>query len=95
VFDNTISNLEGGMRTSAAKQTVIAHNLANANTPGYEPMDFDEELGKAVKRQDSKKVILEEEMARLSENSVRYSAYVKLLTQKFSILRSVVTQGRK
>ncbi len=95
MFDNTISNLEGGLRKSAAKQAVTAQNISNAETPGYAPLDFDEELGKAVKRQGNKKVILEEEMSNLSQNSVRYSAYVKLLTQKFNILRSVVTQGRK
>ena len=95
MFDNTFLHLEKGMKTAAAKQSVISHNIANANTPDYEAMEFDEELGKAVKRTDKKNVIMEEEMASLSENSIRYSAYVKLLTSKLNILRTIATQGRR
>lgn len=95
IFDETFKNLEQSMKAAAAKQSVIAHNIANANVPGYEPMDFDEELGMAVKRIGEKKVILEKEIAKMSDNSLRYSAYVKLLTQKLGILRTIVTQGRK
>jgi len=95
MFDQTFLNLEKTMKVSSARQSVIAHNLANANTPGYEPMDFDAELGKAVKRQDKKRVIIEEEMAALTDNSIKYSSYVKLLTSKMNILRTIATQGRK
>jgi flagellar basal-body rod protein FlgB len=95
IFDPTFNNLEKAMKVSATKQSVIAHNIANANTPGYEPLDFDAELGKAIKRQDKKKVMIEEEMAALSENSVRYSAYVKLISSKMNVLRTIATQGRK
>lgn len=95
MFDYAYLSIEKGMKESAEKQAVHAHNLANANTPGYVPMDFDEELGKAVKRQDSKKVVIEDEMSKLSENSMKYSAYVKLLTSKINILRTVATQGRR
>lgn len=95
MFDYAYISLENGMKEASEKQAVHAHNLANANTPGYVPMDFDEELGKAVKRQDGKKVIIEDEMAKLSENSIKYSAYVKLLSQKINILRTIATQGRR
>jgi len=95
IFDPTFSNLEGAMRVASAKQAVIAHNLANAQTPDYEPLEFSEELNRAIKRKDRKKVVIEEEMAALSENSVRYSSYVKLLSQKIGILRTIVTQGRR
>ncbi len=95
MFDETFTHLERGLKASAAKQSVIAHNIANANTPGYEPLEFDAELNKAVKRQDKKKVVLEEEMAALSDNSIRYSAMSKLMTSKLNIWRTVATQGRK
>ncbi len=94
MFDYAHLSLEEGMRKAAEKQAIYSHNLANANTPGFQPMDFDEELGKAVKRVE-KKVIIEEEMAKLSENSNRYSAYVKLMSQKMNILKNIVSQGRK
>ena len=83
------------MQISAKKQEVIAHNIANANTPGYEALTFDEQLMKAVKRMDNQQVVLEDELAALTENSTRYSAYVKLITSKISILRSIATQGRR
>ncbi len=95
MFDYAYISLEKGMKEAAEKQAVHAHNLANVDTPGYVPMEFDEELGKAIQRQDQKKVVVEEEMAKLSENSMKYSAYVKLLTQKINILRTIATQGRR
>ena len=95
MFDNTFDNLERAMNVSTKVQAVIAHNIANANTPGYVAMDFDEVLGMAVKRADKKGVVIEEEMASLAENSVKYSAYVKLISSKLTTLRTIATQGRK
>ena len=95
IFDDTFFNLQKAMHVATKRQTVIAQNIANADTPGYEALEFDEVLDKAVKRADRKKVVLEEEMASLSDNSVKYSAYVKLLSTKISILRTVATQGKK
>jgi len=95
IFDPTFSNLQRAMDVATKTQAVIAHNIANANTPGYEAMDFDEVLGRAIKRAEGKGVVIEEEMAALTENSIRYSAYVKILSSKTSALRSIATQGRK
>ncbi|MBN2058465.1 MAG: hypothetical protein JW782_06700 [Candidatus Saganbacteria bacterium] len=95
IFDAQFGNLERAMEIAARRQEVISHNLSNANTPGFEPMDFDEELMRAVKRQDSRSVNIEEEMAAMTENSIKYSAYVKLLSSKINILRTVATQGRR
>jgi len=94
IFDPTFTHLEQAMKASALRQAVISHNIANANTPGFEPMDFNEELGRAVKRQD-KKVVIEEEMAALADNSVKYSSYVKLISTKLNIIRTIATQGRR
>jgi len=95
IFDPTFKHLESAMKVSAAKQAVISHNIANANNPEYEALEFDEELGKAVNRLDNKKVVMEDEMAALSENSVRYSSYVKLMSSKLGVLRNIASQGRK
>ncbi|MBI5700660.1 hypothetical protein HZC34_02280 [Candidatus Saganbacteria bacterium] len=95
MFDDAYLGLETAMKKSAEIQAVHAHNLANINTPGFEPLEFNSELGRAQKRLDGKKVNLEEEMSKLSENSTKYSAYVKLLTQKINIIKSIASQGRK
>ena len=95
IFDRPFDRLERGMEIATRRQEVISHNIANANTPGYEPLSFDEQLMAAVKRQDKRSVVMEEELAALTENSVKYSAYVKLLSSKINVLRTIVTQGRR
>ncbi len=95
IFDPTFDNLTRAVDISSQIQATHAHNVANSNTPGYEAMEFDEALGKAVKRADKKEVVLEEEVAAMTENSIKYSAYIKFLSTKLNTLRSIVTQGRK
>ena len=94
IFDDTFVRLQESIDRATKKQAVIAQNIANINNPSYEPLEFDDALNKAVKRAD-KKIIIEEEMAALSKNSIEHSAYVKLLASKISVIRTVVTQGRK
>ena len=95
VFDVTFQKLEGGIEKTTKIQSIISHNIANANNPEFEPLEFDEVLNKAVKRADRKKVVLEEEMADLSKNSLRHSAYIKLLASKINVMKTVATMGRK
>lgn len=95
LFDESFETLVKAMSIASQKQAVIAHNIANAKTPGYVAMTFDEQLMKAVQRQDNKEVVLEEELSSLTKNSTKYSAYVKLMTSKMNVLKSIATQGRK
>ncbi|MBU0629358.1 MAG: flagellar basal body protein [Candidatus Margulisbacteria bacterium] len=95
VFDHALSQLERSMTISTKRQAVIAQNIANAKTAGYEAMEFDEQLMKAVKRQENKDVILEDELSALTDNSVKYSSYVRLMSSKIAILKSIASQGRK
>jgi len=95
IFDNTFENLHQAMSIATKRQEILSHNIANIDTPGFEPLDFDEVLGKAVKRAQGGPVVLEEELAALTENSVRYSAYVKLISSKINVMRAVATQGRR
>jgi len=41
LFDVTQISLESAIRGSAARQTALASNVANANTPGYQRQDVD------------------------------------------------------
>jgi len=95
IFDSTFARLESSVHKTTRTQSIIAHNIANANNPDYEALEFDEVLNRTVKRVDRKRVILEEEMADLSSNSLRHSAYVKLLASKINVMRAVATMGRK
>jgi len=94
IFDGEISKLEGALDRSSKVQDVISHNIANANTPGFVAMKFDDVLGKAVERMDNPKVNLEQELAALSENGLAYSSYTKMLITKLNTLRTVVKMGK-
>ncbi|MFA5875414.1 MAG: flagellar basal body protein [Candidatus Margulisiibacteriota bacterium] len=95
IFDPTFDRVQHAMEMATQRQAVIAHNIANADTPGYQAMKFDDELQQAVKRLENPSVNIEEEMASLTDNSLRYSSYVKLLSTKLNILKTIASQGRK
>jgi len=56
IFDNTQMGLERALSGAAARQTAIATNLANVNTPGYRRQDvnFEDALKAAFKSGDSR-----------------------------------------
>ena len=93
MFDETFGSLEQAMRIETLKQAITAQNIANAKTPDYVPLVFDEELQKAIKRTDRKSVVLEEELANLTKN--KYSEYVKLMASKINVIKTIATQGRR
>ena len=53
--DNLVNLLESGIRAESVRQSVIANNLANMNTPGYRRFDikFEELLAKAIESGES------------------------------------------
>ena len=95
IFDKSFDDLEKAIRIAAKRQAIIAHNISNADTPGYEALEFDEILGEAVVRQDAKNVVLDKEITELSKNAMKYSSYVKLMSSKLGILRTIATQGKR
>ncbi|NQU16931.1 MAG: hypothetical protein HQ564_02600 [Candidatus Saganbacteria bacterium] len=95
IFDKSFDDLEKAIRVSARRQAVIAHNIANANTPGYKPLEFNEVLERAVESENNKKVVLEKELSDLSKNSLKYSSYIKIMSSKLGILRTIATQGKR
>lgn len=55
LFNKTMSVLEQGLSAASLRNTVIANNLANVETPGYKRSDvvFEEELRKALSQNNS------------------------------------------
>ena len=41
LFDTTLGNLQSSLNIRLAKQTVLAGNLANVDTPGFRPRELD------------------------------------------------------
>ena len=100
------------------RQSVIAGNLANLDTPGYRAKDvnFTEELSAQVDAggqetttmsfsaetvtaddevpdQDGNTVSLEGEMAKMSNNLLRYRSIAELLSRRIGMLRYAATDG--
>jgi flagellar basal body rod protein FlgB len=95
IFAESFGSLERAMQIATQRQAVIAQNIANAKTPGYKALTFDEQLMRAVERRDNQNVVMEDELAALTANSVKYSACTKLLTAKIGVIKTIVTQGRR
>jgi flagellar basal-body rod protein FlgB len=55
LFDNTELGLQAAIRGADVRQTVLAQNLANANTPGYvrKDVDFQSTLAAALQQGES------------------------------------------
>lgn len=60
LFDTTQIALEVAMRGTSLRQTAIAENIANVNTPGYRRRDvsFEDNLGAALRADDRRAVSL-------------------------------------
>lgn len=94
VFDPSFNRLTEAMENAMMRQAITAQNIANANTPGYEALAFDEELKKAVKRQ-NKKVDLDTEYAQMGKIATDHTVLVNLYNKKLNVLKVIASQGRR
>ena len=96
MLDETTRFAAKKMQAAAYKQSIHAYNIANATTPHFKPIRFDEELAEAEKSYgEGEEFNLEQEMHLMNENRLEYSAYVKILTSKFGIYRKVASNGKQ
>lgn len=119
--------LVSAMQVAEMNHRVLANNVANADTPHFNPkhVDFQKTLREQVEghrrialrttqprhvdlaaprphferlamlsKNDYNKVDLEEEMARLSENSGRFNTYATLLTKRFERVKGMLSNLR-
>ena len=124
---DTISLLQDAMKTASMHHRVIANNIANVDTPHFNPveLDFQETLRAVIEgrdrislrrthprhldatrhlvrfdrlashsKNDYNKVDMEHEMAKLDENTSRYTTYGSLLAQKLYQTRNMFTNMR-
>jgi len=94
VFDQTSQVLANSISDAAERQAIYAYNIANASVPGFRPKKFQKDLEEANKRYDNEELNLEEEIAKMTENRLRHSAYTKLLAAKIQIAKKVMTLGK-
>lgn len=98
LYDDTMLRLEGEIKKSIRKQAIYAHNVANAEVPGYKPIRFEEELKELEQRpgftKDKDKVIIEEEMAKMTKNRMKHQTFLRLYNLKLEVMRKIVNQGK-
>ncbi len=130
--DSEINRMERFLDGASRRQSLIASNLSNIDTPGYKTVDvdFEGELKGALSNQaaaaqvtndrhmsvsldgggnvpgrvkevqgltlrnDLNNVNVDREMARMSMNSMMFSAIAQLMIKKMNMVKSAILEGR-
>jgi len=98
LFDDTALRLEDAIYEMNKRQNAAAYNIANASTPGFKPIRFQDEIKEAIRLygDDSmlKDVNVDDEMVKSTKIRLKHSAYIRLLSTKMGITKKVVTLGK-
>mgnify|MGYP002000934323 CR=1 FL=1 len=98
LFDDTSVRLEKAIYEMNHRQNAAAYNIANASTPGFKPIRFEDEIEQAVRLYGSAKMLnvvnVDDEMVKSTKIRLKHSAYVRLLSTKIGITKKVVTLGK-
>lgn len=109
MLDALSGQLERYMDLLSARQKLVASNIANVDTPGYQTQDIDFQTefqnatagapaiagvpGLAVKN-DGNNVSLDRESRLLAENALRFQMASTLLRGKIAQIRSAIDEGK-
>jgi flagellar basal-body rod protein FlgB len=110
MFDAVAGSLEKYMTLLAARQKLVASNIANADTPGYRTRDINfqaefqsliESAGPTViepdglpAKNDGNNVNMDREARLLAENALRYNLASTLARSEIRTLRSAIQDGK-
>jgi flagellar basal body rod protein FlgB len=96
-----VDQVSAAMSVSSLKHQVIANNIANRDTRGYQriKLEFDRALGQAgparmVADTSNAPVSMEQDLVSLSSNATRYAALARVLSRYFSIASAITNSGR-
>lgn len=106
-----IDLVERVLNVRAFYHKIISGNIANAETPNYKEkyIDFNEMLKRGIEagkkpevreridgeKPDGNTVDMERQVSELTENSLYFHALISTLTKKFSLMRYVISEGRR
>jgi flagellar basal-body rod protein FlgB len=109
-LDQTGLQLGSYMSYLSQRQEVIASNIANADTPGYQtrdvemPADFSSfmptagnpvvETPNLPSRNDGNNVSIDREARLLSENTMKFNLAVQMVRGELKDVRSAIEEGR-
>jgi flagellar basal-body rod protein FlgB len=109
MLDQVGAQLERYLDLLSARQKLVASNIANADTPGYQTqdIDFQSEFQNALSgsphvlevsdlpvKNDGNNVSLDRESRLLSENALRFSVATSLLRSQIQTIRSAIKEGQ-
>lgn len=110
MLDAIANRLEHYMDLLAARQRLVASNIANADTPGYKTrdIDFQFEFMSLVEggspnvvqppdlavRNDGNNVSMDREARLLAENAMRFNLASNLLRSQVRMVRSAIEEGK-
>ncbi len=98
LFDNTSNKLEAAIYEMNKRQNAAAYNIANASTPDFKPIRFQDEINDAVRLYGNARMLesvnVDDEMVKSTKVRLKHSAYVRLLSTKIGITKKVVTLGK-
>ena len=98
LFDETSKELEAAIYEMNTRQNAAAYNIANASTPGFRPIRFEDEIVEATRLYGNARMLddvnIDDEMVKSTKIRLKHSAYVRLLTTKIGITKKVVTLGK-
>ena len=111
MLDNVGAGIEQYMNLVSARQKVVASNIANADTPGYQTkdIDFSSELQSQMSgskpnvievsglrnKNDGNNVDMDREARLLAENALRFSVAENLAHSEISTIRTAIQEGGK
>jgi flagellar basal-body rod protein FlgB len=109
MLDPVAGSLERYMDLVAARQKLVASNIANAETPGYRTVDIDferefrslaegsqpraVEVAGLAVNHDGNNVSLDREARLLGENALRFNVAATLLKSELQRMRQAITGG--
>ena len=111
MLDNVGAGIEQYMNLVSARQKLVASNIANADTPGYQTkdIDFENELQSQMSgskpnvievsglknKNDGNNVDMDREARLLAENALRFSVASQLAHSEISTIRTAIEEGGK
>jgi flagellar basal-body rod protein FlgB len=109
MLDGVTGQLERYMDLLVARQKLVASNVANADTPGYQTLDvdFQSELSDAASgapraievqglrlKNDGNNVSVDREARLLAENALRFQVASSLMRTQIQLVRSAIEEGK-
>ena len=111
MFQRVAENLEKYLNVLGTRQKLVASNIANADTPGYQTSDINFQaayqnalngqtsearpVGNLAPKADGNNVSLDREARLLAETAIRFQMAAQLARGEIRAVRSAIQDGRQ